>query len=335
MQHIGALSQRSEAIATCKHKVVGDNADRVGCANRCQRTCYTVWSFPHAGDNWRCAIAGEGHCQPGDLREAACANGRVTDRREAVEECLFQLCASDGFDHRAVAKGQYAEHFTPGNFANAFGCRWWCAVEIGTQTARIGEGGIHARILQTHGIGDHIAHRRFKETRWRTLDIELLRADDLVAQDCSLRIGIINNRCHIGSLGNTDILGDTSCDTCPFHILPVNNQLHHRIAGTRIQPLADHNTTLLKVGDAVGVSRQNHIYGCVLNAIGNGHNRPIPRGRCNAVDCIVSQRSTFVDQHKLDFHTHLAQFFRFAADGADGWQELKSSCGTGTDQFGC
>ena len=94
-------------------------------------------------------------------------------------------------------------------------------VEVGAQAARVGVGRIHARVLQAHGVGHHIAHRGLEETGRGAHDVDRLRADDLVAQHGGLRVGVVDDGLHIRPLGHAQVLRDAGRRAGPFHVLPL------------------------------------------------------------------------------------------------------------------
>ena len=64
-------------------------------------------------------VAVELHLEAGDLREPAGAagEGRIAERREAVQERRRELGAGEREDHRPVAERQHGEHLAPGDLA--------------------------------------------------------------------------------------------------------------------------------------------------------------------------------------------------------------------------
>ena len=98
------------------------------------------------------------------------------------------------------------------------------------------------------------------------------------------RVGLVDDRLHVGARGDTEVLGDPGRAAGPLHVAAGDHQLQHRVAGTGVDALGDQDVPDHQVGHPVGVPGDDGVDRGVLSAsamptIGRPTERPACRRR--------------------------------------------------------
>ena len=91
-----------------------------------------------------------------------------------------------------------------------------------------------------------------------------LRADHLVAQHRRVGVGLVDDRLHVGSRGDTEVLRHPRRTADPRDVAVAHHQLGDRVAPTGVDTLDHRDVADHGVGDAMRVPGDHEVDGRVL-----------------------------------------------------------------------
>ena len=229
------------------------------------------------------------HPQAGVLRRAAGAARRVAARRpEAVAQRGHELLVGERLDRRRVAERQHRERLAPRDLAGLLTARDPRACGM---SARRPPEFVIATCTPSSAYLSRIASATklpIEDSRSRAgssrSEVDRRAADDDVEQRRGVGGRLVDDRLHVGPLGDADVLGQARRRTRPLDVAVVDQQLRHRVADAGVEALDHGDAADDGVRRAVRVPRDHQVDGGVLQLVDDPDDRAVPRRRRAAVD---------------------------------------------------